>query len=602
MKNTCLEPKIFTGKDEEDPERWIKRYDCFRITCNWTEDQAMEYIDLFLEGKALMWHKGICSSITDWASLKDKFIKTFKDEEIETAAWNELVSYACREKDTIEITGDLSRLFEKAKITSSTEKLRFLLRSLSPKQKRKVLSVECRTFEAAMDILVKNERLDKVIKDIPMSDTQTKNIVKDIDPMDSFITRFEALSVNLINKVEQSQVAMENQKRYYDSNCSICNRFGHKSDSCYQRRNNFKESTNKMTGGLAPNDNKFKGINCIEVLKPEISEKDIFVAEKRAQSEEISEKSKRTRIFDTANNDQIIKERPRIQEIKPVEIKLSEAIAPYSIRDNLSEANANLSISQLLQVSPSVRRELMSLCKRVETKEVDKIELDEISNTNCRGLVSIFGKRHWAILDTGAACSVISETMMQEIGLEVDANDNQIIITADGTRHNTLGTISSVPIKIANYSFPADVLVIKVNKPMLILGTDWFTRYRAVLDLKSKELVLEAPNADVVLKLYTKTPHKRIYEEIEIFGIAIEKDHNDICHFETKDINTLIISDVLDKFHDLFVSDMSELTQTTAVEHSIETGNAQPIKLYPYRVPHVMKDRVREELEKKKDL
>ncbi|OMJ09059.1 hypothetical protein AYI69_g10832 [Smittium culicis] len=148
-----------------------------------------------------------------------------------------------------------------------------------------------------------------------------------------------------------------------------------------------------MTGGLAPNGNKFKGINCIEVLKPEISEKDIFVDEKRAQSEEISEKSKRTRIVDTANNDQIIKERPRIQERKPVEIKLSEAIAPYLIRNNLSEANANLSISQLLQVSPSVRRELMSLCKRVETKEVDKIELDEISNTNCRGLVSIFGKR-----------------------------------------------------------------------------------------------------------------------------------------------------------------------------------------------------------------
>ncbi|OMJ15489.1 hypothetical protein AYI70_g5897 [Smittium culicis] len=332
MKNTCLEPKIYTGKDEEDPERWIKRYDCFRITCNWTEDQAMGYIDLFLEGKALMWHKCICSSITDWASLKDKFIKTFKDEEIETDAWNELVSYACREKDTIEITGDLSRLFEKAKITSITEKLRYLLRSLSPKQKRKILSVECRTFEAAMDILVKNERLDKVIKDIPMSDTHTKNIVKDIDPMDSFITRFEALSVNLINKVEQSQVAMENQKRYYDTNCSICNRFGHKSDSFYQRRNNFKESTNKITGSLATNDKKFKGTNCIEVLKPEISEKDIFLAEKRAQSEENSEKLKRTRIVDSDNNDQIIRERPIIQERKPVEIKLSEAIAPYSIR------------------------------------------------------------------------------------------------------------------------------------------------------------------------------------------------------------------------------------------------------------------------------
>ncbi|OMJ16421.1 hypothetical protein AYI69_g7844 [Smittium culicis] len=390
------------------------------MTCNWTDEQAMEYIDLFLEGKALMWYKGNCNSITDWEILKEKFIKTFKDEEIETVAWNELVAYSCEDRDTIEISGDLSRLFEKAKIVSSAEKLRFLLRSLNPKQKRKVLTSECRTFEAAMDILVKNERLDKVVKSNPISDTQVKKIVKEVDPMDSFITRFEALSVNLINKVEQSQIAMDNQKKYYDTNCSICNRFGHKSDTCYQRRNNYKDSNNKNTGPLPLKDSKYQGINCIEVIKHEISEKEVFMAEKRAQIEESREKSKRTRIVEPEVSENKYKERPRIQERKPSEIKLSEATSPYSIMENLSDAKADLSISQLLQVSPSIRRELMNLCKRVESKEIDKIELEEVSNTNCRGLVSIFGKRHWAILDTGAACSCDTGFEIKGVGIGIN--------------------------------------------------------------------------------------------------------------------------------------------------------------------------------------
>ncbi|OMJ23519.1 hypothetical protein AYI70_g2221 [Smittium culicis] len=311
------------------------------------------------------------------------------------------------------------------------------------------------------------------------------------------------------------------------------------------------ESNKKSSDTHIANDTKYQGMNCIEIIKEKNTELDLFMAEKRSTPDSLPDKPKRLRVVDSEpilKAPELVKKRHRVQERKPIEIKLSEDTVPYSISENLADTKAELSISQLLKVVPSVRRELLSLYKRVETKELGRLEFEERANTNCRGLVTIFVKRHWAILDTGAECSVMSESMKIEMGLEVDTNDNQIIVTADGTRHNAYGTISGVPIKIANYSFPADILVLKAVKPMLILGTEWFSKYNAVLDLKSKELVLEANNADIVLKLYTKIPNKRIYEEIEIFGFGIETNRT-----AQQDPQEKEISKVIDNFSDLFV-------------------------------------------------
>ncbi|OMJ19736.1 hypothetical protein AYI70_g4543 [Smittium culicis] len=151
------------------------------------------------------------------------------------------------------------------------------------------------------------------------------------------------------------------------------------------------------------------------------------MAEKSSTPDSLPDKPKRLRVVDSEpilKAPELVKKRPRVQERKPIEIKLSEDTVPYSISENLADTKAELSISQLLKVAPSVRRELLSRYKRVETKELGRLEFEERANTNCRGLVTIFGKRHWAILDTGAAFSVMSESMMIEMGLEVDTNDN----------------------------------------------------------------------------------------------------------------------------------------------------------------------------------
>ncbi|OMJ12489.1 hypothetical protein AYI70_g9082 [Smittium culicis] len=111
-------------------------------------------------------------------------------------------------------------------------------------------------------------------------------------------------------------------------------------------------------------------------------------------------------------------------------------------------------------------------------------------------------------------------------------------------------------------------------------STDWFTKYNAVLDLKAKELVLEMPGVDVVMKLYTSKPNRRVRDEFEVFCIGIMGEE------VVKEENTPTeVINSLNKFEDLFASEFSQLTQTDATENSIDTGDSQPVRQHPYRIP-----------------
>ncbi|OMJ20303.1 hypothetical protein AYI69_g6268 [Smittium culicis] len=335
-----------------------------------------------------------------------------------------------------------------------------------------------------------------------------------------------------------------------------------------------------------------KDLNCLEI---DLDENEVFMAEKR-NINNISAKSnkmnrivepKHTRIEMAEYSDKLI-----IQSRKPATKKISQNIIPYSIGKDLANSKADLPYSQLLQVAPSVKSELIGLCKKQDTKELSNVETEDFNNTNCRGIIKIFDGRHWAVLNSEAACSVIFTALMKEIGLEVDFESYQFFKTADGSRHYTLRVVSQVPIEIANYKFPCDVLIMDLKKPILILVTEWFSKYNAILDLKSKEFILENPVLEVVLKLYTINPKIILRDEYEVFGVGVSKEA----------INKLSIpntfNDLLIKFSSFFASDLSELTQKEATEHTIDTGTALPIKQYPYRMPHMIKEKEKSEIDK----
>ncbi|OMJ13274.1 hypothetical protein AYI70_g3388 [Smittium culicis] len=70
----ALEPQCFTGKkgEDEDSDRWLKRYECFRKTYNWSDVEAINYMDLFLEEAEVKSLEGVIKIIEKEQKLEKK--------------------------------------------------------------------------------------------------------------------------------------------------------------------------------------------------------------------------------------------------------------------------------------------------------------------------------------------------------------------------------------------------------------------------------------------------------------------------------------------------------------------------------------------------
>ncbi|PVU89928.1 hypothetical protein BB560_006262 [Smittium megazygosporum] len=232
-------------------------------------------------------------------------------------------------------------------------------------------------------------------------------------------------------------------------------------------------------------------------------------------------------------------------------------------------------------------KELTDLFKKIDAKELRSLSKAPTSVTNCKALVEIFDNHYVSVIDLCAACSVASKEMLQELGIKVDNKSTQVIVTVDGTRHNNLGKATNLPIKIAGYVFPVDLVIMEKSANALILGTEWLTRHKATIDLNSMELTLPVENYDVLLSLSTKGEVQGYPDNLEYYAIAkeVHTPNEEEVLVPQEELNTF-----LGKYTDLFVTDVADLKQTTLTQHSIDTGSANPVKVKPYMKPYHMKN------------
>ena len=59
-----------------------------------------------------------------------------------------------------------------------------------------------------------------------------------------------------------------------------------------------------------------------------------------------------------------------------------------------------------------------------------------------------------AILDSGAAVSIMTRRLMDKLGLEPDNPSKTIVVTANGTREHAIGQITDLKINIQNLMIP----------------------------------------------------------------------------------------------------------------------------------------------------
>jgi hypothetical protein len=106
--------------------------------------------------------------------------------------------------------------------------------------------------------------------------------------------------------------------------------------------------------------------------------------------------------------------------------------------------------------------------------------------TAAKSLVTVKGQNITAILDSGAATSIITKTLMKELGLKINQPSKLVIVTANGTKVQSLGEISNMPMEFNGVKFLAPVQVLDLPDQVLILGNDWLLKVKAIIDWGKK--------------------------------------------------------------------------------------------------------------------
>ncbi|OMJ17519.1 hypothetical protein AYI69_g7390 [Smittium culicis] len=102
----------------------------------------------------------------------------------------------------------------------------------------------------------------------------------------------------------------------------------------------------------------------------------IFVVDKRSSKSESYIQSAKKSKTNPQNEEleKIANQRTKIR--RKLIPKMAENLKPYSLLDELLNTYPKINLAQFIAASPSLRNELVSLCKKVEEKEVIQLETE----------------------------------------------------------------------------------------------------------------------------------------------------------------------------------------------------------------------------------
>ena len=124
--------------------------------------------------------------------------------------------------------------------------------------------------------------------------------------------------------------------------------------------------------------------------------------------------------------------------------------------------------------------------KKEHIAKANQAEIHQSKKTTAmRCHIRIRGNPVVAILDSGAAVSIITAKLMRKLGLQIEKPSKTIVVIANRNRTKALEIIPDVKITIQDIIISINLQVIESMNETLLLGTDWFNKSRAKLDFET---------------------------------------------------------------------------------------------------------------------
>ena len=220
-----------------------------------------------------------------------------------------------------------------------------------------------------------------------------------------------------------------------------------------------------------------------------------------------------------------IKEKEKIMKVRERNKERKQKSFPINLEKRIKDLPCGLTIEEAFKMIPGYKKEFGKTIKIVKKGEkVNYMGTPEKSRfTSMKSKAEIEDVEIDAIIDTGAAISAMTRSLMEELGYKINRSSDVVIVTADGTKSRSLGKIVDMELTLNGVDTIVTVQVIESKDRTLILGNDWLKKVKAQIDMdkgkiniKGKKGFIDIPVDFFVMKDEMNEEYEEEYEDEEL--------------------------------------------------------------------------------------
>ncbi|CAG8466295.1 15105_t:CDS:2 [Cetraspora pellucida] len=220
--------------------------------------------------------------------------------------------------------------------------------------------------------------------------------------------------------------------------------------------------------------------------------------------------------------------------------QIAALVPPYNIVADARDKPANITVSQLIRIAPSLRAELNRSLKRKKVMPKRKLKnniniIPEIRSMALYCDAKVLDKVFPLIVDSGSSGSVISSHFLRELGIKIERPSTVNMINVHEESKRVLGEITSFSFEVGGVKILVDVIV-----------TDALS-YQAIVEMlfkwEDKEIVIPVEFCQVncePLERNRPTKIRELYEEDKDENMSVETLTDEEDKFDNKDLETQI--------------------------------------------------------------
>jgi hypothetical protein len=148
------------------------------------------------------------------------------------------------------------------------------------------------------------------------------------------------------------------------------------------------------------------------------------------------------------------------------------------------------------------------------------------------GTFSIHHKPVVILFDSGATHSFISNNCGTRIGLDLCPTQGSYMISTPGGKITSNQMVKSVPIQLGSQVIKTDLVLLNLEGIDVILGTNWMTEHRVLLDISSRVIEINSPQQRVITLYLPQQEYLHSYTyaitDIKVKDIPIVCEYPDI--------------------------------------------------------------------------